>query len=138
MWTSTHEGRTTATPAQVYALLADVSSWPSWNAGVAGVDIDGPFRAGTTARMTLPDGTQLPFTISWAEPGVGFEDVTDLPEVGVLVRVRHTVGEVSGGASIGYHCLVEGAPDDVCARVGEQVCEDFDDVIAALAAAAAR
>lgn len=138
MWTSTHEGHTSATPAQVYALLADVSTWPSWNAGVANIDIDGPFQAGATARMTFPDGTQLPFTITWTEPDVGYEDLTDVPDAGVKVRVRHEVKSTPDGATITYHCVVEGASDDVCAEVGQQVSEDFDDVIAALGVAATR
>lgn len=138
MWSSTHEGRTTATPDQVYALLADVSTWPSWNDGVAGIEIDGPFQAGAQARMIFPDGSSLPFSITWAEPGRGYEDVTEVPNAGVIVRVRHEVVGTATGSNIVYRCEVEGASDDVCAEVGHQVTGDFDDVIAALVGAAER
>lgn len=138
MWSSTHEGRTCATPEQVYALLSDVATWPSWNAGVAKIDIDGPFAAGASARMTFPDGSQLPFTITWVEPGVGYEDLTVVPDTGVEVRVRHESRPDVDGTLITYRCDVYGAPDEVCAEVGQQVSDDFDEVIAALGVAAAR
>ena len=44
MWSATYQGRTPATPAQVYALLSDVTTWPSWNPGVTGIDMDGAGR----------------------------------------------------------------------------------------------
>ncbi|AOG27889.1 hypothetical protein [Cutibacterium avidum] len=138
MWSATYEGRTPATPAQVYALLSDVTTWPSRNAGVASIDIDGPFQAGTTATMNFPDGSHLPFGITWAEPGVGYEDLTPVPDAGVEVRVRHEATAGHDGTVITYQCIVDGASDEVCAQVGQGVCEDFDDVIAALAVAAAR
>lgn len=138
MWSTTYEGRTSATPDQVYALLADVTSWPSWNEGVASIDIDGPFRAGTTARMNFPDGSQLPFSITWAEPGIGYEDLTDVPDAGVVVRVRHEAQADTEGTRIAYRCVVEGPDDDACEEVGRRVSSDFNEVIAALGAAAER
>lgn len=138
MWSSIHEGRTSATPEQVYSLLSDVATWPSWNAGVASIDIDGPFNAGATARMNFPDGSQLPFSVTWAEPGVGYEDLTVVPDAGVEVRVRHEARADADGTLITYRCDVYGASADVCAEVGRQVSDDFDEVIAALGVAAAR
>ncbi len=138
MWSATYQGRTPATPAQVYALLSDVTTWPSWNPGVTGIDMDGPFQAGTTATMNFPDGSSLPFSITWAEPGVGYEDLTPVPDAGVEVRVRHEAAAGPDGTVITYRCTVEGASDEVCAQVGQGVCEDFDEVIAALGVAATR
>lgn len=138
MRSSTHEGHAHAAPESVYALFSDVATWPSWNAGVANIDIDGPFATGTTARMTFPDGSELPFTITWAEPGVGYEDLTVVPDAGVEVRVRHEARPDAEGTLITYRCDVFGASDEVCAEVGQQVSDDFDEVIAALGAAASR
>lgn len=135
MWSAVHEGRTSASPEQVYALFADVSSWPDWNPGVAKIDIDSPFQAGATARMYFPDGSQLPFSITRAQPGAGYEDLTAVPDAGVKVRVRHEVTATEQGTRIAYRCVVDGVADDVCAEVGRQV---TDEVIAALADAAAR
>lgn len=138
MWSSTYQGRTSATPEQVYALLSDVTTWPSWNAGVASIDIDGPFIAGTNARMNFPDGSQLPFSITWVEPGVGYEDLTVVPDAGVEVRVRHEAKAATGGTVITYRCDVYGGSEELCSEVGRQVSDDFDEVIAVLGDAAAR
>ena len=138
MWTSEHHGRSSAAPERVFALLADVTSWPSWNAGVAHIDLDGPFAAGSTAEMTFPDGSRLPFTITEVEPGAAYEDLTRVPDAGVDVRVRHEVVADGAGCRIVYRCTVEGATPEVCAEVGRAVSADFDAVIGALAVAAER
>lgn len=80
----------------------------------------------------------MPFSITWSEPGRGYEDLTPVPEAGVTVRVRHEVVAADDGNTIVDRCDVEGASDEVCAEVGRQVTGDFDEVIAALAAAAER
>jgi hypothetical protein len=90
MWTVDHHGESTAQPATVYALLADTARWAEWNDGVRSIELDGPFAAGTTATMVLPDGTSLPFRLAWVDPARGFEDVTEVPDAGVVVRVAPT------------------------------------------------
>jgi hypothetical protein len=85
--------------------------------------------------MVLPDETALPFTFAWVEEGKGFEDVTEVPDAGAVVRVRHELAAVEGGTRIAYRCEVDG-PDEVAGEVGAAVSSDFADVIAALAARA--
>jgi DNA-binding MarR family transcriptional regulator len=97
----------------------------------------GPFAAGTSAVMVLPDDTALPFTITWVEENVGFEDLTAVPDAGVSVRVRHALAPTAYGTQITYRCAVDG-PDDVAAEIGVAVSADFADVISALAARAER
>ena len=136
MWTVDYRGESAAEPDSVFALLADTDRWPEWNAGVRRIELDGPFAAGTAATMVLPDGTELPFRLAWVEPGRGFEDVTQVPDAGVVVRVAHLLEpRAGGGTHITYRCTVEG-PDEVGAEVGPAVSSDFADVIAALAARA--
>ncbi|HEY3629388.1 MAG TPA: SRPBCC family protein [Jatrophihabitantaceae bacterium] len=138
MWTVDHHGESTAQPATVYALLADTARWAEWNDGVRSIELDGPFAAGTTATMVLPDGTSLPFRLAWVDPARGFEDVTEVPDAGVVVRVAHLLEpRTGGGTRITYRCTVEG-PDEVGAEVGPAVSGDFPDVIAALSKRAAR
>lgn len=135
MWSIDVIGRSSASPARVYELLSEPDTWSEWNAGVARIVMHGPFASGTTAVMVLPDGTALPFTLAWVEPGRGFEDVTEVPDAGVVVRVRHDLSAKDGGTEILYRCEVDG-PDDVAAEVGVAVSSDFHEVIAALAARA--
>jgi polyketide cyclase/dehydrase/lipid transport protein len=134
MWTKEYCGESTASACALFAILADVASWPEWNAGVASIELHGPFAAGTTATMVLPDQTALPFRLAWVEAGRGFEDETEVPKA--LVRVSHLLEPLDGGGTrITYRCTVEGS-DEVGAEIGPAVGADFPDVIAALAARA--
>lgn len=135
MWTTEIAGHSTATPAEVFAVLADPVHWHEWNDGVAGIRMNGPFSAGTTAVMVFPDATELPFAFAWVEQDRGFEDVTEVPEAGVTVHVRHELEPTATGTRITYRCTVDG-PDPVAGDVGSGVSADFADVIAALAARA--
>jgi len=136
MWSKDYTADSTASPHALFAVLRDAAAWPEWNDGVERIEIDGPFSAGTTATMVLPDQTELTFRLAWVEPDRGFEDETHVPEAGVIVRVGHLLEpHGNGGTRITYRCVVEG-PDEVGAEVGPAVSADFPDVIAALAARA--
>lgn len=135
MWSVEVIGQSTATPSQVFGVLAEPEKWAEWNEGVARIEMRGPLAAGTEAIMVLPDETALPFTFAWVEPGKGFEDVTEVPDAGVVVRVRHELSAKDGGTEILYRCEVDG-PDEVAEEVGQMVSSDFHEVISALAARA--
>jgi uncharacterized protein YndB with AHSA1/START domain len=137
MWTKAYSGETTATPAAVFALLADPEMWPEWNAGVARVEMTGPFETGARAVMVFPDGTELPFVITWVEVDRGYADETPVPDAGVTVRVRHELEPTATGTRITYRVEADG-PDDAAAEIGAGASEDFPAVIAALAARAER
>lgn len=137
MWTKEYSGETTATPAEVFALLADPATWPEWNAGVARVEMTGPFKEGARAVMVFPDGAALPFVITWVEVDQGFADETPVPDAGVTLRVRHKLQPTATGTRITYRVQADG-PDDAAAEIGAGASEDFPDVIAALAAHAER
>lgn len=137
MWVTEVEGECAATPAEVFAVMAEPSRWSEWNQGVADIRISGPFEAGATAVMILPDGTELPFSLAWVDEGRGFEDVTPIPDAGVTVRVVHEVEATETGALITYRCMVDG-PTEVASQVGAGVSADFGEVITALGARAER
>ncbi|HIH2746422.1 SRPBCC family protein [Burkholderia aenigmatica] len=131
MWSVEVTGECAATPAQVFSVLAEPEKWSEWNKGVLRIEMHGAFQAGTTAVMVLPDSTRLPFRFAWVEADKGFEDVTEVPDAGVLVRVRHELSPTEHGTLITYRCEVDG-PEPVAGTVGEAVTSDFADVIAAL------
>ncbi|GAA3087766.1 SRPBCC family protein [Kribbella aluminosa] len=130
-------GQCAARPERVFEVLAQPERWAEWNAGVARIEVHGPFAAGTEAVMVLPNSTALPFTFAWVEPGKGFEDVTEVPDAGVVVRARHELAPIAGGTQITYRCEAHG-PADAAAEVGAAVSSDFQEVIAALGARAER
>ncbi|VWC35423.1 hypothetical protein BLA13014_06520 [Burkholderia aenigmatica] len=131
MWTVEVTGECAATPARVFSVLAEPEKWSEWNEGVLRIEMHGAFQAGTTAVMVLPDSTRLPFRFAWVEADKGFEDVTEVPDAGVVVRVRHELSPTERGTKITYRCEVDG-PEPVAGTVGAAVTADFADVIAAL------
>lgn len=135
MWVKEYVGKSAARPRQVFSVLADVERWREWNDGVRSVEMQGPFAAGTSAIMVLPDDTELPFVLTRVETDRGFDDLTEVPGAGVSVRVRHQLTPDRDGTLITYTCEVEG-PEDVAEEVGGAVSADFPVVIAALAARA--
>lgn len=137
MWIREFSGECAASPAQVFAVLADPGRWPEWNAGVLRIDMHGPFAEGTAAAMVFPDGTALPFRFTWVEWDKGFEDTTEIADAGATVRVRHELMSIAGGTRIVYRCEVDG-PDEAAAEIGQAVTADFAEVIAALGARAER
>jgi hypothetical protein len=99
MWKFEHTVDTSADRGTVFAILADVSAWPRWNAGVESMSLNGPFAAGTTGTMTLPVGDTLAVRLAWFDADWGFQDETVVPGVGVLVRVRHELQPLPPGGT---------------------------------------
>ncbi|KEZ07730.1 hypothetical protein GQ57_01260 [Burkholderia sp. MSh2] len=135
MWSIEVAGECAATPAQVYSILAEPQRWSEWNPGVLRIEMHGPFQSGTTAVMVLPDSTTLPFRFEWVEADRGFEDVTEVPDAGAVVRVRHELSPIELGTRITYRCEIDG-PEQIAGELGAAITSDFADVIAALGARA--
>src|SRR5207237_6717871 len=88
MWSAEYSTEIDATPDVINAFFADTARWPEWNAGTEWVELDGPFAAGTSARMKIPGEDPLAFRLVQVSPD-GFEDETPIDDAGVVVRVRH-------------------------------------------------
>jgi hypothetical protein len=135
MWIDEHSQTTSAGIAEIFPLFSDVAGWPEWNEGVESVTLDGPFVAGTGGVMAIPGQEALSFRLIWVNPQQGFEDETEVPDAGVVVRVRHTVEPLpEGGSRITYRATIDGrSADDVGPQIGPGITADFPSVIAALA-----
>jgi hypothetical protein len=138
MWSKEFSIDTDARPEAILQLFADVGHWPEWNAGTEWVELDGPFAAGTPARMKIPAEAPFPFRLIAVDEH-GFEDETPIPDAGVVVRVRHSVEPLGNGRTrIVYRATVDGAKaDELGGEIGQQVTADVPDVLRALAARAA-
>jgi Polyketide cyclase / dehydrase and lipid transport len=138
MWSYEHSVDTVAKAETVFEILRDVSRWPEWNPGVERIDLDGSFASGTTGVMVIPDQGSLSFRLAWVGEGRGFEDETEIPDAGVVVRVRHFLEPLAaGGTRITYRATVEGlAADALGPQIGPAVTADFPEVMAGLAARA--
>jgi hypothetical protein len=133
MWAAEHSTEINASPEAINAFFADTARWPEWNAGTEWVELDGPFAAGTTARMKIPGEEPLAFRLVHVGPD-GFEDETPIPGADIVVRVRHTIEPIADGRSrVVYRATVDGPnAEKLGPEIGPQVTADFPDVLAAL------
>jgi hypothetical protein len=138
MWTYQHSVETSAPADAVFAFYRDVDRWPEWDSGLDRMELDGPFVAGTTGRMVLAGQDPLPWRLVWVEDGRGFEDETDIPGAGAVVRVRHFLESLSsGGTRVNHSLTVDGpAADEIGPTIGPQITADFPVTMAALVARA--
>jgi uncharacterized protein YndB with AHSA1/START domain len=133
-WTTTHHREMAATPEAIWRAFADAGNWPRWNAGVASLELEGPFATGTSFTMELPDGQRLRSRLAEVVAPHRFVDETPVDEV--TVRVEHRIEPIEAGrCRVVYAVRVEGPGAN---EIGPAVSEDFPQVLAALAAHLAR
>jgi hypothetical protein len=128
MWTHEESIETTAAPARVWALFADVARWKDWNAGIESIELHGPFVTGASFTMRPPGQDALSSTLIEVKANESFIDETVVDETRVLVRHK-LVPLPSGRTRIIYSTEISG-PD--AAEIGPMVTNDFPDVLAAL------
>jgi hypothetical protein len=131
-----HSVRTTATPAAIYALWADVPNWPAWDTSVTAVDIDGPFVEGATGTMHLAGGPPVSFRLTAVAPRVGFVDETEIP--GAVLRFHHRVAALPGGGAVVTHQVRIDGDADFVSELGPAVTADVPEAMAGLVALAER
>jgi uncharacterized protein YndB with AHSA1/START domain len=132
VWEYEYSVDTTAEPATIWAVFADVAGWSRWNAGVERIEIDGPFATG--AVITMKPAGQDPVRLRIAElrPHELFVDEAVLGDV--VVRTEHRLEPTGAGRTrIVYRTEITGpGADRVGPELGPAITEDFPDVLAAL------
>lgn len=135
-WTFTHDAVSTASPARLYALWADVDRWPTWNVDLTRADLHGPFAAGSHIDLAGPDGT-LRLRLAEVEPDRLFVDEVALD--GLVVRTTHALDPLGDGRTrVVYRLEIHGAPPAEVAEIGAAITADFPDKVAALVRLAQR
>jgi uncharacterized protein YndB with AHSA1/START domain len=138
MWEYEYALETGAAPADVWRLWSDMTAWPAWNDGVAKIEVDGPFAAGTMFRMTPPGEEPIWMRLTEVVAGSVFVDEMDAGDF-VVTTVHRLEAQPAGGTRIVYRTEITGpAADQVGPELGPAITGDFPDVLAALAALAAR
>jgi len=91
---------TKASAERIWARLADVEAWPTWNRGLKAARLEGPLVAGARGSVTLPNGAVRPFVVWEATPlrslRYGTSDLGN--EVSFTYRVDEST--VTAGATI--------------------------------------
>ena len=128
MWTHEETIQTSASPARVWELFADITRWKNWNAGIETIEIHGPFSTGTSFTMKPPGQDALTSTLIEVEPNQSFSDETVVDETRVVVS-HQLVPLASGGTRIVYRTEITGPEAEA---FGPMVTSDFPAVLAAL------
>lgn len=140
MWEYEHTIETTATADALWARLADVATWPEWNADIEKVEINGPFAVGTQITMTPRGADPVQLRIADVRPNELFIDEAELD--GVIVRTMHVLEPVATptpipSTRITYRTQITGpAAPEVAPHLGPAITGDFPETMAALARAA--
>jgi len=140
MWEYEHsvEAKAKANADQLWTLWTDMLGWPQWNAGIAAIEVDGPFAVGTSFTMTPPGEDPITMQLTEIVPGELFVDVMDAGDF--LVRTVHRLDAMPAGRTrITYRTEITGpAADQVGPEIGPQITADFPAVLKALTALAER
>ena len=136
MWQHEHSLETSTSAEALWRTWSEMADWPSWNAGVAAIEVDGPFEVGSTFRMTLPDSSVIGMTLTEVVPGRSFTDLMDAGDFQVITV--HLLEPLEDGRTrIVYRTEIVGpAADAVGPELGPEITGDFPDVLEALSKAA--
>jgi len=136
MWEYEYALETAATPEAVWRHWSDMAGWPAWNDGIATIEVDGPFTAGTTFTMTPPGDEPITMRLTEIVPGERFTDEMDAGDF-VVTTVHRLAPLPAGGTRIVYRTEITGpAAGQVGPSLGPAITADFPEVLAKLAAVA--
>lgn len=94
---------TKASPATVWRIWSDTSTWPQWNPDVQSMALDGPFAAGTTGTMKTRQGTRQ-VQLTEVVPGRSFRlETTVIPLTRFAFECRVAAGPAGTTISQGIH-----------------------------------
>ncbi len=122
---------TTASPAAVWKLWSDVTTWSSWDPAVEQVSLDGPFEVATSGTLTLRGGIEAPFTLEVVDPDSRYLDQLAIGDL--VIRIDHLVRATADGAEITVSTTIEGPGAD---DIGPMVTADAPVALDALVAQA--
>src|SRR5689334_5214328 len=97
-----------APAAEVYAVTADVETWPDWRPTMDAVTRDdaGPIRAGSSARVRQPRLRPATWVVDDATPDTTFVWHTAGP--GYRVTAEHDIAATAAGSTVRLAATVDG------------------------------
>jgi hypothetical protein len=136
MWEYEHSTETSATPEAIWRLWSDVEDWGTWNAGMAKIEMNGPFEAGTQITMTPPGDDPVLLRISEAAEDELFVDEARFN--GLLLRTTHRIDRIDQNRiRVVYRMEITGAgADEAGPQIGPGITADWPETMASLAALA--
>jgi Polyketide cyclase / dehydrase and lipid transport len=107
MWSFEYSQPTSADVDVVWSLWSDVSNWNRWGPDLEEVALEGEFTAGAHGALRPEGMGSLPFTITRAEPGVGYSDETPIGHA--VLRFDHDLIAVGGERQVRQRVTMEGS-----------------------------
>jgi uncharacterized protein YndB with AHSA1/START domain len=124
---------TSASPAAVWKVWSDTTSWPQWNPDVQSMTLNGPFAAGTTGTMKTKQGTRL-VQLAEVVPGRSFRlETTVIPLTRFAFECQVLAGP-AGKTTISQAIRVGGPLGGlVGGMMGRQIADTFPTLLQGLA-----
>ena len=124
---------TTASPAAVWKVWSDTSTWPEWNPDVQSMTLNGPFAAGTTGVMKTKQGTRQ-ITLTEVVAGRSFRlETVVIPLTRFIFDCKVAAGP-AGKTTISQGVRVGGPLGGlVGGMMGKQVADTFPPLLQGLA-----
>jgi Polyketide cyclase / dehydrase and lipid transport len=132
VWEYEHAVETEASRDVLWRHWSDMASWPEWNAGIAKIEVDGPFAVGTAFTMVPPAGDPVRMRLTEIVPSESFTDEMDGGDF--VVRTVHRLEALPADRTrVVYRTEIVGpTSDQVGPGLGPQITADFPDVLNAL------
>ncbi|HEY3192134.1 MAG TPA: SRPBCC family protein [Solirubrobacterales bacterium] len=123
MWTFEYSHPTTAEPDTIWRLWSDVSNWSRWDTDLEEVTLEGEFETGSVGSLRPQGMDAFPFTITRAEPGVGYSDETSIGDA--VLRFDHDVVPSRGGLVVRQRVTMDGpAANELFDEFGDKIIPD--------------
>jgi hypothetical protein len=106
MWSFEYSHPTTAEPETIWELWSDVKNWNRWDTDLEEVTLEGEFEAGARGALRPEGMDSFPFTITRAEPGVGYSDETPIGDA--VLRFDHDVITVGRERQVRQRVTMDG------------------------------
>ena len=74
-----HSIKTKAKPEAIWALWSKIETWPTWDHGIEGGKVDGPFVAGARGWLKPKGGPKVKFQLLDVQENKHFHDRSFLP-----------------------------------------------------------
>ncbi|HLY67550.1 MAG TPA: SRPBCC family protein [Chloroflexota bacterium] len=93
-----HTLETTAAPDAVWRIWSAPQTWPEWNPDVQSIELDGPFAAGTTGKMSTKRGGTHDIRLEQVDSGKSFQlETAAIP--GARFHFRCEIAPLPSGGS---------------------------------------
>ena len=124
---------TSASPAAVWKVWSDTTTWPLWNPDVQSMTLNGPFAAGTTGTMKTKQGTRQ-IQLADVVPGRSFRlETTVIPLTRFAFECLVSAGP-TGKTTISQAIRVGGPLGGlVGGMMGRQIADTFPALLQGLA-----